>query len=82
MMKASTQISREIEGNETEILLQFFADRILVLVTQMCKVGCLVHFNPTVIFRPDCLTAPIKDSSLFAFNSISPSITSSGPIQA
>ncbi|KAJ7109455.1 hypothetical protein C8R44DRAFT_713558 [Mycena epipterygia] len=36
------QISRELEGNTTEIVVQTFADRILVLVTQLGKVGNLV----------------------------------------
>jgi proteasome assembly chaperone 3 len=42
-MKPSSQTSREIAGIHTDVLLQHFADRILVLVTQMGKVGCLVH---------------------------------------
>jgi hypothetical protein len=36
--------SVELEGAHTEIMVQGFADRILVLVTQMGKVGNLVHF--------------------------------------
>lgn len=45
-MLTTRQISRELNGNNTEILIQAFADRILVLVTQMGKVGNLVHSNP------------------------------------
>jgi len=36
------QTSRELSGRQTEVLLQTFADRVLVLVTQMGKVGNLV----------------------------------------
>ncbi|KAJ7632698.1 hypothetical protein FB45DRAFT_913203 [Roridomyces roridus] len=39
----STQISRELEGDATEIVLQTFADRVLVLVTQLGKVGNLIQ---------------------------------------
>ncbi|KAH9951451.1 hypothetical protein B0H21DRAFT_719065 [Amylocystis lapponica] len=39
----SAQASREIDGVPTEVLLQAFADRILVLVTQVGKVGNLIQ---------------------------------------
>lgn len=42
-MLPSAQISREIDGAQTEVLLQAFADRILVLVSQIGKVGNLVR---------------------------------------
>ncbi|KAF8212154.1 hypothetical protein K438DRAFT_1915897 [Mycena galopus ATCC 62051] len=37
------QLSRELHGNTTEIVIQTFADRILVLVTQLGKVGNLIQ---------------------------------------
>ncbi|KAJ6596972.1 hypothetical protein DFH09DRAFT_1258696 [Mycena vulgaris] len=37
------QISRELQGNVTEIVVQTFADRVLVLVTQLGKVGNLIQ---------------------------------------
>ncbi|KAJ7709831.1 hypothetical protein B0H17DRAFT_916134 [Mycena rosella] len=37
------QISRELQGHLTEIVLQTFADRVLVLVTQLGKVGNLIQ---------------------------------------
>ena len=37
------QASRELGGRETQVFMQSFADRILVLVTQMGKVGNLVR---------------------------------------
>lgn len=43
MMLTLQQTSRDLNGISTQILVQAFADRILVLVTQMGKVGTLVH---------------------------------------
>lgn len=37
------QILREINGQQTELLIQQFADRMMILVTQMGKVGTLVR---------------------------------------
>lgn len=36
------QISRDLDGKFTEIVVQTFADRVLVLVSQIGKVGNLV----------------------------------------
>lgn len=44
-MLASTQMARELDGERTEVLLQAFSDRILVLVTQVGKVGNLVSLS-------------------------------------
>lgn len=41
-MLPSSQIARELDGAHTDVLLQAFADRILVLITQIGKVGTLV----------------------------------------
>jgi len=40
------QTSRNLNGKDTQVFVQTFADRILVLVTQMGKVGnlVLIHF--------------------------------------
>lgn len=38
----SFQLRQEILGTPTELLIQTFDDRILVVVTQNGKVGCLV----------------------------------------
>ena len=35
----------DLEGVPTEIMVQAFADRVLILVTQMGKVGNLVHLQ-------------------------------------
>ncbi|KAJ6502474.1 hypothetical protein C8R45DRAFT_976724 [Mycena sanguinolenta] len=37
------QLSRELHGNTTEIVIQTFADRVLVLVTQLGRVGNLIQ---------------------------------------
>ncbi|KIM87168.1 hypothetical protein PILCRDRAFT_815633 [Piloderma croceum F 1598] len=42
-MLTSRQISRNLNGIPTEIVMQAFADRILVLITQMGKVGTLIQ---------------------------------------
>jgi hypothetical protein len=43
IMLTSRQISRNLNGIPTEVVIQAFADRILVLITQVGKVGTLVH---------------------------------------
>ncbi|KAJ7219346.1 hypothetical protein GGX14DRAFT_516397 [Mycena pura] len=48
------QLSRELQGVPTEILVQTFADRILVLVTQLGRVGNLIQ---TTI--PDTTPLPV-----------------------
>ena len=39
----STQLARSLEEVQTEILIQTFADRVLLLITQVGKVGSLVR---------------------------------------
>ena len=41
------QLTRNLNGVETEVLLQYFADRVLVIVTQLGKVGCFVRLYIT-----------------------------------
>lgn len=41
-MLPSSQITRLLDGVSTDVLIQVFADRILVLITQLGKVGSLV----------------------------------------
>lgn len=43
---ASVHVERDVCGVPTEVLIQTFADRILVLVTQLGKVGSLVRVPP------------------------------------
>ncbi|KAI1794606.1 hypothetical protein LXA43DRAFT_883499 [Ganoderma leucocontextum] len=42
-MLQTANIARELEGVQTDVLLQAFADRIVVLVTQLGKVGSLIQ---------------------------------------
>lgn len=46
------QTSRELGGRETQVFMQSFADRILVLVTQMGKVGNLVRLKHERVLPP------------------------------
>jgi hypothetical protein len=55
--------SVELEGVHTDIMVQGFADRILVLVTQMGKVGNLVHIQHLHLVQ--LLTKGVKDSSIY-----------------
>ncbi len=60
---ASKQIAKDLNGINTEVVIQTFADRILVLVTQLGKVGNLV--NP--IESPNqSVFLKLQDSSLLA----------------
>jgi hypothetical protein len=40
----SYQLKRDVGGVATDIIIQTFDDRILVLVTQSGKIGCLVNW--------------------------------------
>lgn len=42
-MLTTSQLTRELEGIKTDVVIQAFADQILVLVTQLGKVGSLVR---------------------------------------
>ncbi|KAJ3537582.1 hypothetical protein NM688_g6663 [Phlebia brevispora] len=42
-MLPTVQTTKEIDGVNTEVLIQNFADRVLVLVTQLGKVGNLIQ---------------------------------------
>lgn len=55
-MLQTANIARELEGIQTDVLLQAFADRIVVLVTQLGKVGSLVSRTKTVLYAyfPSC----------------------------
>lgn len=39
----SVQLTQEIEGIQTELLIQRYVDRLMVIVTQLGKVGMLVR---------------------------------------
>ena len=79
-MLTSSRISRNLGGNNTEMILQAFSDRILVLVTQMGKVGNLV-----VIFSQSCeyvSEGNLTDPSIHPSYCAAASATHRGPISA
>ena len=47
-MLQTANIARELVGVQTDVLLQAFADRIVVLVTQLGKVGSLVSGRSSI----------------------------------
>ncbi|KAH9857141.1 hypothetical protein C2E23DRAFT_806682 [Lenzites betulinus] len=62
-MPQSSTIARELDGVPTDVLLQFFADRVVVLVTQLGKVGSLIEASmpstmPLLPAPPPDPTAP------------------------
>ena len=56
MIQNATAV-RELGGVQTDVLLQAFSDRIVVLVTQLGKVGSLVRFPRSLSTRA-VLTPP------------------------
>ncbi|KAF7363510.1 hypothetical protein MSAN_01007300 [Mycena sanguinolenta] len=63
------QLSRELHGNTTEIVIQTFADRILVLVTQLGKVGNLIQATlpDTIPLLPAATTQDSDEPNTPAF---------------
>lgn len=39
----TAQRARSINGQQTDVLVQLFADRVIVVVTQMGRIGCMVR---------------------------------------
>lgn len=56
-LMATRQLSRELDGRATDVVVQTFADSIFVLVTQLRKVGTLVTLLDDSA-RPHSLTSP------------------------
>lgn len=46
------QASSKIQDQHTQVVCQSFADRIVVLVTQVGKIGCLVNTGIEITSRP------------------------------
>lgn len=77
-----TTIQRDIVGQPTEIVLQSFSDRVLVLVTQVGKVGNLVCLDlPLRLLIGHAKHARVpKDSGKFACNDhLDPGTIDNGP---
>jgi hypothetical protein len=52
-MRPVVLVERNIESVHTQVIIQTFSDRVLVIVTQLQKVGTLVRslrFYPTIVF--------------------------------
>ncbi|TFY72666.1 hypothetical protein EVG20_g346 [Dentipellis fragilis] len=67
-MLQTAHIERNINSIRTEVLLQVFADRILVLVTQLGKVGNLIQATlpSTVHLPPQPIDKPSEGNPLLA----------------
>ena len=53
MMQPVVLVERDIESVHTQVIIQTFSDRVLVIVTQLQKVGTLVRslrFCSTIVF--------------------------------
>ncbi|BGP23838.1 hypothetical protein Rt10032_c05g2444 [Rhodotorula toruloides] len=42
----TAQRARSINGQHTDVLVQLFADRVVVVVTQMGRIGCMIQVSP------------------------------------
>ncbi|KAK8853250.1 hypothetical protein IAR55_003952 [Kwoniella newhampshirensis] len=78
----SYQLRRSVAGIETELLIQTFDDRILVIVTQNGKVGCLTQASipPHTPLPPPTRPTPIPDPTTSSSNSNSNTTSSSSTV--
>lgn len=44
MVQPVLSIQTTVDGFDTQILVQNYADRVMIIVTQVGKIGCLVRF--------------------------------------
>ncbi|POY74139.1 hypothetical protein BMF94_2951 [Rhodotorula taiwanensis] len=58
----TAQRARTVNGVHTEVLVQVYADRILVIVTQLGRIGCMIQVSPP----PPSLPAPPPPAPLTA----------------
>ncbi|KAK4694306.1 hypothetical protein P7C70_g8756, partial [Phenoliferia sp. Uapishka_3] len=63
---ATAQRARLINNLHTEVLVQSYSDRVLVLITQLGRIGCLLQVNPP----PPTLPAPLTSLSQSLFPSL------------
>ncbi|KAL8277953.1 hypothetical protein RQP46_009585 [Phenoliferia psychrophenolica] len=64
----TAQRARVVGGLHTEVLVQAYADRIFVLVTQLGRIGCLIQVNPP----PPTIPAPLPSLSHSLFPHLPP----------
>lgn len=61
-MIPSCHLARSLEGVQTELIIQTFADRILLLITQVGKVGNLVRRHRILVGHPLTRVSQIQAS--------------------
>ncbi|GAA6046337.1 hypothetical protein JCM3770_004870 [Rhodotorula araucariae] len=54
----SAQRARKVNGVQTDVLVQIFADRVLVIVTQLGRIGCMIQVTPPPSALPALPRAP------------------------
>ncbi|KAM0788758.1 hypothetical protein ACM66B_002849 [Microbotryomycetes sp. NB124-2] len=64
----SRQTARTISGHHTEVTVQAFVDRVLVVVTQLGRIGCILQVNPP----PPGLPTPIHSARHSLFPQLPP----------
>ncbi|GAA6005475.1 uncharacterized protein JCM10292_007361 [Rhodotorula paludigena] len=69
----TAQRARRIHGVQTDVLVQVYADRVLVIVTQLGRIGCMIQVTPPPSALPS-LPPPPRPSA-----ASSPSILASLP---
>jgi len=78
MMRPVVLIERDIESVHTQVIIQTFSDRVLVIVTQLQKVGTLIHASvPTTISlaeTPSSSDEPASDTGGSTLAPVHPSI--------
>ncbi|KAK4055702.1 hypothetical protein OIV83_000248 [Microbotryomycetes sp. JL201] len=64
----TAQRARVIDGNHTEVIVQAFVDRVLVVITQLGRIGCMLQVNPPLPGLP----TPIHSSRQSLFPQLPP----------
>ncbi|GAA5822063.1 hypothetical protein JCM11251_004844 [Rhodosporidiobolus azoricus] len=62
----TAQRARIINGVHTDVLVQSFADRILVIVTQLGRIGCMIQVSPPPPTLPSPVPPPPSSNTLLA----------------
>ncbi|GAA5918509.1 hypothetical protein JCM6882_001360 [Rhodosporidiobolus microsporus] len=62
----TAQRARIVNGVHTDVLVQSFADRILVVVTQLGRIGCMIQVSPPPPTLPSPVPPPPSSNSLLA----------------
>ncbi|GAA5854675.1 hypothetical protein JCM8547_004933 [Rhodosporidiobolus lusitaniae] len=68
----TAQRARLIHGVHTEVLVQSFADRLLVVLTQLGKIGCMIQVSPPPPTLPSALPLAAASPSTSLLASLPP----------